>query len=76
MQSEKFTAGNISIKYLKNDTDVHIIEIALVQFNRTNTIKVIGEDVDLLILLTARAQMEKIFKIWKAQVQTKIYSSQ
>lgn len=55
MFKEKFTAENALIAH---DADVLIIETAIEQFNLTNTTIVIGEDVDLLVLLTARTSTE------------------
>lgn len=79
MLCEEFTAAGISIKQADNDADVLIIETAIEQFKRPNTTVVVGEDVDLLILLTARTPIDKIIyflKPGKAQVQSTIYSSQ
>ena len=60
MLCEEFTAVGISIKQADNDADVLIIETAIEQFKRPNTTVVVGEDVDLLILLTARTPVDKI----------------
>lgn len=54
MLKERFTTENIFVKQADNDADVLIIETAIEQFNLTNTTIVVGEDVDLLVLLTAR----------------------
>ena len=54
MLSDKLITENIAVKQAQNDADVLIIETAIEQFNATNTIVVVGEDVDLLILLTAQ----------------------
>lgn len=59
MLKEKFTAENILVKQANNDADVLIIETAIEQFNFTNTTIVVGEDVDLLVLLAARTPTEK-----------------
>ena len=59
MLKEKFTAENILVKQAINDADVLIIETAIEQINLTNTTIVVGEDVVLLVLLTARAPTEK-----------------
>ncbi|XP_044579087.1 uncharacterized protein LOC123261518 [Cotesia glomerata] len=78
MLKEKFTAENILVKQANNDADVLIIETAIEQFNLTNTTIVVGEDVDLLVLLTARTPTEKtifFLKPGKAQHQSDIYSS-
>lgn len=52
MLCEQCTATGISIKQTGNDADVPIIETAIEQFERQNTI--VGEDVDLLKPLNAR----------------------
>lgn len=44
MLKEKITAENILVKQVNNDADVMIIEIAIEQFNSTNTTIVVGED--------------------------------
>lgn len=78
MLKEKFTAENILVKQANNDADVLIIETAIEQFNLTNTTIVVGEDVDLLVLLTARTPTEKtifFLKPGKAQHQSDRYSS-
>lgn len=78
MLKAKFTAENISVEQANDDADVLIIETAIKKFSVTNTTVVVGEDVDLLVLLTARTPTEKIiyfFKPGKAQNQSEIYSS-
>lgn len=72
------TAENIAVKLAANDADVFIIETAIEKFNATNTTIVVGEDVDLLVLLTARIPMDKIIYLLKpgrAQQRTEIYFS-
>ena len=78
MLCEEFTAAGVSIKQADNDADVLIIETAIEQWTSSNTTVVVGEDVDLLILLTARTNDKIIYflKPGKAQVQSAIYSSQ
>lgn len=76
MWSEKFTAANILVKQADNAADVLIIEATIEQSNTTNKTIVVGEDVDLLVLLTARTPIDKIIyflKPGKAQQPTKIY---
>lgn len=78
MLCEKLRAADIFVKEADNDADVLIIETAIEQSN-TNTTIVVGEDVDLLIILTARTPIDKIIyflKPGKAQIETKMYSSQ
>ncbi|GBO16691.1 hypothetical protein AVEN_9723-1 [Araneus ventricosus] len=76
--SEKLKAVNIFVKQANNVADVLIIETSLEKFN-TNTTIVVGEDVDLLIILTARTPTDRIvyfLKLIKAQIETKLYSSE
>lgn len=78
MLSEKLTTTNIFVKQANNDVDVLIIETALEQSNTNKTI-VVGEDVDLLIILTARTPTDKVnyfLKPGKIQTETKMYTSQ
>ncbi|GBN69822.1 hypothetical protein AVEN_121511-1 [Araneus ventricosus] len=78
MLSEKLKADDIFVKQANNDADVLIIETALEKFN-TNTTIVVGEYVDLLIILTARTPTDRIIYFLepgKAQIETKMYSSQ
>ncbi|GBN48104.1 hypothetical protein AVEN_204062-1 [Araneus ventricosus] len=78
MLSEKLKAADIFVKQANNDADVLIIETALEKFNKNTTI-VVGEYVDLLIILTARTPTDRIIyflKPGKAQIETKMYSSQ
>ncbi|GBO00185.1 hypothetical protein AVEN_172957-1 [Araneus ventricosus] len=78
MLSEELKAADIFVKQVNNDADVLVIETALEKFN-TNTTIVVGEDVDLLIILTARIPTDRIIyflKPGKAQIKTKMYSSQ
>ncbi|KAF0711628.1 Uncharacterized protein FWK35_00035130 [Aphis craccivora] len=76
--SEKLTTANIFVKQANNDADVLIIETALEQSNTNKTI-VVGEDVDLLIILISRTPIDNMIyflKPGKGQTETKIYSSQ
>ncbi|GBO23189.1 hypothetical protein AVEN_143185-1 [Araneus ventricosus] len=76
--SQKLKAADIFVKQANNDADVLIIETSLEKFN-TNTTIVVGEDVDLLIILTARTPTDRIIyflKLIKAQIETKLHSSQ
>ncbi|GBO42386.1 hypothetical protein AVEN_192569-1 [Araneus ventricosus] len=63
---------------IKMDTADKHVNIALEKFN-TNTTIVVDEDVDLLITLIARTPTDRIIyflKPVKAQIETKMYSSQ
>ncbi|XP_076677413.1 uncharacterized protein LOC143373765 [Andrena cerasifolii] len=76
MLKERLTSENIFVKQADNDADVLIIETAVEQFNLTSTTIVVGEDIDLLVLLTARTPANKIIyflKPGKAQHQSEIY---
>lgn len=76
--SEKLITADIFVKHANNDADVLIIETALEQSNTNKTI-VIGEDVDLLIILIARTPTDRMIyflKPGKGQTETKMYSSQ
>lgn len=66
MLYEKFTTTNISVKQVDSDAHVLIIETVMDQFNTVNTIIVVGEDVDLLVLLTARTPIDKIIYFLKS----------
>lgn len=59
MLSQKFTDANILIKQADNDADVFIIEIALERCHEIYTTVIVGEDIDLLILLAARTPSDK-----------------
>lgn len=72
MLCEKFTAANILVKQADNDWYPHSWNSS----RTNNTTIIVGEDVDLLILLTAKTPIDKIFTFGKAQIQTKIYLSQ
>lgn len=77
MLSVKFEANNFVVKQAQDDADVLIIETAL-ECSRTNRTVVVGEDVDLLVILVGRAPInEEIFflKPGKGKVQRKLYSS-
>ena len=56
---------NITVKQAQNDAHVLIIETAIEEFNATNTIVEVGEDVDLFILLTARTPIDNIIYFLK-----------
>ncbi|GBO24557.1 hypothetical protein AVEN_40583-1 [Araneus ventricosus] len=68
MLSEELKAADIFVKQANNDSDVLIIERALEKFN-TNTTIVVGEDVDLLIMLTARTPTDRIIYFLKPEEQ-------
>lgn len=76
MLSEKFQENNIFVKQAQDDADVLIIETALEQ--STNPVIVVGEDVDLLVILIARADCNReifFLKPGKGSVESKMFSS-
>ena len=75
MLCEEFTAAGISIKHADNDADVLIIETAIQQFKRPNTTVVVREDVDLLILLSARTPIDKIIYFLKPGKAVLVYGA-
>lgn len=50
---DKFIIENILVKQADYDADVLIVETAINQFNPANINVVVGEDIDLLVLITA-----------------------
>jgi len=78
MLSAKFRLNNFIVKQATDDADVLIIETAINEAVNNITI-VVGEDVDLLVILTARAlATQEIFflKPGNKNVERKLYSSQ
>ncbi|GBN07374.1 hypothetical protein AVEN_182106-1 [Araneus ventricosus] len=65
MLSQKLKGAAIFVKQANNDADVLIIETSLEKFN-TNTTIVVGEDVDFLIILTARTPTDRIIYFFKS----------
>lgn len=59
MLSGKLRAKNIAVKQTQIDADMLRIETAIEKFSATNTTIVMGEDVVLLVLLTARTPSDK-----------------
>ena len=77
MLTDKLEAANILVQQASNDADVLIIETALKNLSTCETV-VVGEDIDLLLLI-ARTPSNKVIyflKPGKSQMETKIYSSQ
>lgn len=60
MLLQKLATANIAAKQARDDADVLIIETAL-EISHANTAVVVGEDVDLLVLLIARASSHQRF---------------
>lgn len=74
---QKLENINIASKQAQDDADVLIIETAIEEAYTRKTV-VVGEDVDLLVILIARTSSQKhifFFKPGKGNVDTKIYSS-
>lgn len=65
MLKEKITTENILVKQANNDADVLIVETAIKQVNQTTATIVISEDINLLILLTARTPTGQIIYFLK-----------
>ncbi|KAK0157195.1 hypothetical protein PV328_011763 [Microctonus aethiopoides] len=65
MLKEKFTTQDILVSQADNDADVLIIETAINQFNLTHVNVVAGENVDLLLLVTAQTPTEKFIYFLK-----------
>lgn len=79
MLKDKFTTENILVKQADNDADVLIVETAINQFNPANINVVVGEDIDLLVLITARTSSDKIIyflKPGKAQQSSEFFSNE
>lgn len=77
MLLEKFEANNFHIKHAQDDADVLIIEAALEQACKNTTV-VVGEIIDLLVILIARTPIDKkifFLKPGKGKDERKIYSS-
>ena len=78
MLAQKLEAANISVKQAQDDADVLIIKTALEHYHTNIKTIVVGEDVDLLILLIARTSPDQeiyYLKPGKGKAETKIYSS-
>ncbi|KAL4105063.1 hypothetical protein QTP88_020338 [Uroleucon formosanum] len=74
---QKLENINIASKQAQDDADVLIIETAIEEAYTRKTV-VVGEDVDLLVILIARTPSQKhifFLKPGKGNVDTKIYSS-
>jgi len=77
MLTEKFEANNFPVKHAQDDADILIIETAIEQSENDTTV-VVGEDIDLLVILSARAPNDKeifLLKPGKGTIERKIYSS-
>lgn len=75
---EKLKTVNITTKQARDDADVLIIETAIEESKHQRTAVIVGEDIDLLVILIGRTQSydREIFfkKIGKGNVKTQIYS--
>lgn len=56
MLIEKLKTVNITTKQARDDTDVLIIETAIEESKHQRTAVIIGEDIDLLVILIGRTQ--------------------
>lgn len=79
MLMEKLQAVNITAKQARDDADVLIIETAIEESKHGKTAVIVGEDIDLLVILIGRTLFydQEIFfrKVGKGNVKTEIYSS-
>lgn len=74
---QKLENINIASKHAQVDADVLIIETTIEEAYARKTV-IVGEDVDLLVILIARTPSQKhifFLKPGKGNVDTKIYSS-
>lgn len=65
----------VEVKQADNDADVLFVETAIELFSTTNTIMVIGQNIDILVLLTERTAKNSVvyfLQPGKAQQRTKI----
>ncbi|GBP43082.1 hypothetical protein EVAR_96344_1 [Eumeta japonica] len=79
MLIEKLKAVDIKTKQVTNDADVLIIETAIEESKHGNTAVIMGEDIDLpvIVIVPTLSHREEIFfkKVGKRNVKTEIYSS-
>lgn len=79
MLIEKLQAGNITTKQARDDADVLIVETAIEESKSEKTAVIIGQDIDLLVILIGRtlSYEQEIFlkKVGKGNVKTEIYST-
>lgn len=78
MLSLKMTADGIEVRQANADADTTIIRVVMEKAKCSCSTVVIGEDVDLLVLLIALAPKEreiKFFKAGKGNEESKTYSS-
>lgn len=63
MLIEKLKSVNITTEQARDDVDVLIIETAIEVSKHERTVVIIGEDIDLLVILIGRTQLhqEEIF---------------
>ncbi|GFT36994.1 uncharacterized protein TNCV_175211 [Trichonephila clavipes] len=75
----KLESVNITTKQAKDDANVIIVETAIEELGHHMTAVIVGEDIDLLVILLGRTQthQEEVFfkKVGKENVKTQILSS-
>ncbi|GFY63434.1 uncharacterized protein TNIN_241291 [Trichonephila inaurata madagascariensis] len=75
----KLDSVDITTKQARDDADVLIVETAIEESEHHRTAVIVGEDIDLLVILIGRTQthQEEVFfkKVGKGNVKTQIYSS-
>lgn len=78
MLVEILQAVNITTTHARDDADVLIIETAIDECKRQKTAVIIGEDIDLLVILIGRTlshHQKKFFNnVVKGNLKTEIYS--
>lgn len=76
---EKLKTVNIITKVASNDADAFTVETAIEESEKHRAAVIIGEDIDLLVILIGRAKYHEreIFfkKVGKDKIQTKLYST-
>lgn len=78
MLCEQLKSSNIGIKHAEDDADVLIVKSAIESFERSKNTIIVGEDVDLLVLLIAKAQSEQeifFLKPGRGKIESRVYSS-
>ncbi|GBN17628.1 hypothetical protein AVEN_135573-1 [Araneus ventricosus] len=75
MLTTKFEAENFMVKQATEDADTQIFNTSMSVSSAFDSVIVAGEDVDLLIILTATRSNVYIFKPGKGQISQQIYST-
>ena len=73
----KLTSQGYSVKQAHEDADTLIVNTAIEEASKTNSITTVGEDVDLQVILTAVAESKHniyFLKQGKARAENKVYT--